>query len=95
MFDLTREMQIVYGRLAIVVNRLRRGAVGDGVEALRRRSGADCVIGLPDDERVAELGACGRSVTSLDADCPLIALADSLLDAAEIDAASKVSGKSV
>jgi hypothetical protein len=47
---LAREMGIVYARLVIVVNRLRRPSLPDGMDSLKIELAAHKVVGLTDDE---------------------------------------------
>jgi len=88
--DLAGEMQIAYDRLAIVVNRLRRDALPDGIDALRAGTRADFVIGLPDDAELAELDERGGSLTDLPASNPLVEKLDEFLSEAGITAAEAI-----
>jgi CO dehydrogenase maturation factor len=81
---LATEMEIDYGRLVIVVNRLRGGrAVAglDGIELLRASTEADPVVGLPEDEELANLAERGASLAGLSAGNLIIQRIDALLDA--------------
>jgi CO dehydrogenase maturation factor len=73
---LTREMEIGYDRLAVVINRLRRDALPDRAGEIAERVGADTVIGIPDDDELAELGERGA---------PLTGLADTNIAASRVD----------
>ncbi|MGK5091910.1 AAA family ATPase [Deltaproteobacteria bacterium TL4] len=62
---LAREMEISYERLAIVVNRLRGSELPSHIRALQEATGADYVVGIPDDEELAILAEEGKSVKAL------------------------------
>jgi CO dehydrogenase maturation factor len=62
LYDLTREMGIQFGRLAIVINRLRHAELPAGIDELQRYTGTDCVLALPDDAEVAGHNESGRSL---------------------------------
>lgn len=79
LFDLAKEMETSYGELAIVVNRLRRGELPDGVQALREHTGANHVIGLPDDEVLAEIAEDGSSVSAIPDANPVVKALDGFL----------------
>ena len=79
LFDLAGEMETKFDRLAIVINRLRRDTLPEGVEALRARTGADFIIGLPDDADLAALDEAGSAVWNLPADNPVVAGIDRFL----------------
>ncbi len=63
--DLAREMEIGYDKLALVVNRLRRDEMPEQLLRLQALTKADFVLGLPDDDELAELAENGGSVMSL------------------------------
>jgi CO dehydrogenase maturation factor len=50
---LAGEMGMSYGRLALVINRMRSGKLPDRMAEIQEKTGADIVIGLPDDGEVA------------------------------------------
>jgi CO dehydrogenase maturation factor len=62
---LAHEMEIVYDRLAILVNRLRRPELPAGAEELRIATGADAVVGLPEDGDLLVLSEQGGNLQSL------------------------------
>jgi CO dehydrogenase maturation factor len=80
LYDLSKEMGIEYRRSAIVINRLRGDKLPDRVDELKERTGADVVIGLPDDEQVALLAEQGSPLSELARDNPVIKKLDSFLD---------------
>jgi len=81
---LAREMQIGYGRLVIVVNRLRGGRAVeslDGIEPLRTATSADLVVGLPDDDELTDLAERGGSLAGLSLANPVARRMAEFLDA--------------
>lgn len=87
LYDLAREMDVRFDRLALVVNRLRRDELPEGVEALRIHTGADVVVGLPDDAALAEIDERGGDLASLPADHPVVVRIECLLDEAAVTGA--------
>lgn len=77
---LTAEMGIAYGRLVLVVNRLRRPELPEGVPAVQEETGAGWVCGLEDDAQVADFGEAGRSLLELPGENPLAKRIDTLLE---------------
>ena len=59
--ELTKEMEMSYSKLALVINRLRNGKFPDKMDEIREKTGAETVIGLPDDEEVAIFAETSRS----------------------------------
>jgi len=59
--ELACEMALSYGKLALVINRLRGGKLPDRITEIREKTGADIVIGLPDDEEVTVFAETSRS----------------------------------
>jgi len=53
LYELANEMKMSYGKLALVVNRLRSDKLPGKIEEIREKTKADIVIGLPDDNEVA------------------------------------------
>jgi len=80
--ELAREMDVAYGQLVILVNRLRRGELPEGTSELQAATGADCVMGLQDDEDLADYAERGESLWKLPRDNRVIAGIDSFLDQA-------------
>jgi CO dehydrogenase maturation factor len=76
---LAAEMEIVYERLAIVVNRLRRPEWPAGAQELRMTTGADLIVGLPDDETINGIVEQNGSLKGLPKDHPLFAELDKIL----------------
>ena len=84
------EMDIRYGRLAIVVNRLRRGDFPDAAAALKRETGANFLIGLPENEALAELGESGGGLVRLPEDNPVLEELDRFLGEAGVGRAPAI-----
>ena len=75
---LTKEMAVEYGRLVLVVNRVRREPPAD-LPTLQAETGAADVLALPEDAAVADLAERGGAVTELPADDALVRKVDSFL----------------
>jgi CO dehydrogenase maturation factor len=80
LYDLAREMDVQYGRLAIALNRLRRPELPDGFDEIRRRSAAGHVLALPDDPEVAAFDEAGRALGGLPAGNVVVGRVDAFLD---------------
>ena len=76
---LAHEMGLDYGSLAIVVNRLRNGRLPEGAVAVKEKTDADLLVGLPLDNVLAELGELGDSLIGIGPDNPSVAEIDRLL----------------
>ena len=76
---LADEMGLKYDKLAIVINRLRNDALPEGAEALKEKTNADVLVGLPADTTLAELGERGESLFNLEEGHPILDAMDSLL----------------
>jgi CO dehydrogenase maturation factor len=62
---LVQEMGIRYGRLAVVVNRLR-GEPTPAARELAHELGADVLVGLPESDELRDIDEAGRSLAELD-----------------------------
>ncbi len=82
LYELAREMCIEYDRLAILVNRLRREELPQGIAELKAATGADLVIGLQDDEDLAECAERGASLWELPPENRVITGIGALLEGA-------------
>jgi CO dehydrogenase maturation factor len=82
--QLAREMDIVYERLAIVVNRNRRERLPAGTDALQAATHAQVLIGLPDDAEFADFAEQGKSLSELPQDNLLVRGIDDFLDRLDI-----------
>ena len=79
---LTHEMETRYDRLALVVNRLRRDELPPEAFAVKAETGADFLLGIPEDGELAAFGEDGRSLLDLPAGNPAAGRLDALLDQA-------------
>ena len=79
LFALAREMDVAYGRLAIVVNRLRGEAMPAMVDAIREETSAHFVLGLLDNKEAAELAERGGAVGELTSENDLVRRVDEFL----------------
>lgn len=77
---LAREMDVAFGQLAIVVNRLRQDALPSEVEAIRAETGAQFVLGLPDNAEAAGVAERGGAVGELPVDNELVRRVDGFLN---------------
>lgn len=84
LYELTIEMGIKFDKLAVIVNRLRNDSVPDYAMRLMESTRADMVIGLPDDDLLAEYAEAGQAVVGLSADNPVVAKIDDLIKELEL-----------
>jgi CO dehydrogenase maturation factor len=80
--EVTSEMEIKYGKLALVVNRMRRDELPDYALTLKQETGADFLIGIPDNPELAEFGEGGKNLADVPSENPVVKCIDGLLDAA-------------
>lgn len=66
--EMTKEMEVVYDKLVIIINRLRKDQLPPLAEELKEQLGADLVLGLPDSHELLELAEEGRSLMELSDD---------------------------
>jgi CO dehydrogenase maturation factor len=76
---LAAEMGITYDTLAIVVNRRRGPNLPEGMEELKKETGANIVLGLPTDEQVAARAEEGKSLLGMPDDNPVVKGVDAIL----------------
>jgi CO dehydrogenase maturation factor len=79
LYELAREMEIRYDRLIIVINRLR-GPMPPRLAEIRLQTGADAVIGLPDDPGIAFCAELGGNLLDLPGENPVVRAIESLTD---------------
>jgi CO dehydrogenase maturation factor len=77
--SLAIEMEMNYDKLAIIINRLRRNEFPAGVKQLQEDTNADYVLGIPDDDQLAEYGESGKNMLLLDPNNPAAQCLDQLL----------------
>ena len=88
LFDLVQEMKIEYGKLVVIVNRLRSPALPARAERLRSILRPDVLLGFPEDEALAELAENGRSLWTLRESNEVVAKMDDFLSEIGIRSAS-------
>jgi CO dehydrogenase maturation factor len=79
LYALAKEMDVSYGKLALVVNRLRRDALPAEMEAIQRETGACCILALPDNAEVADLAERGGKIAELSVENELVKRMDGFL----------------
>ena len=77
---LSGEMEIAYDNLAIVVNRLRRNELPAGADELRSATGADIIVGIPEDENIFTISETNGNLRHLSADNPVLTGMDRILE---------------
>ena len=78
--ELSKEMEIEYGTLAIVINRLRRDDLPEAVWNLGKELSADTIISLPDNDEIALCNEDGNSLLSISEKNPVVEKIDTLID---------------
>jgi len=77
--EVTSEMEIEYDKLALIINRMRRDELPEYAATLKNRTGADILIGIPDNEELADFGENGQSLADLPDENRVNQLIDGLL----------------
>jgi len=77
---LAGEMEIAYDRLAIVVNRLRRKGLPADAEDLKIDTGADIIIGIPEDEAIFTISEQSGNLRYLSSENPVLTKLDMILE---------------
>jgi CO dehydrogenase maturation factor len=77
--EVTAEMEISYDKLVLVINRMRRDELPAYASQLQQETGADLLVGLPDDLELADFGEAGHSLAGVPPDNPVVARIDQLL----------------
>ena len=65
LYDLTKEMDIKYDALALFINRMRKDELPEAVKELKEKTGAEYLIGFPDDDEIAEFAEEGKNLLML------------------------------
>jgi len=73
LYDLAREMGIVYEHLAVVINRVRYGALPDTATAMMKEIKADYQLSLPFDTELVIANEKGQSIQTLSGSNPVLA----------------------
>lgn len=79
LYELTIEMGIEFKQLVVIVNRLRNGNVPDYAMQLMESTRTDMVIGLPDNDQLAEYAEAGQAVHGLSKSNPVVERVDQLI----------------
>ncbi|MBD3322314.1 MAG: AAA family ATPase [Chitinivibrionales bacterium] len=77
--EVTHEMQITYGHVALIVNRVRNGGVPLVAKDIARDIGAVCTLGIAENNPVAEYLEQGKSLLDLPDDNEITKNVDELL----------------
>jgi CO dehydrogenase maturation factor len=86
LFNLAREMEIHVKQLALVINRLRRGATPSWAAQLQSETRAAVVMALPEDEELARLSEEGSPLRNVAMANPVVLGIDRLLFEAGVPA---------
>jgi len=81
LYELAKEMGIVYNKLLLVINRLRGAEPPSKIEEIKAVCGADDMICLPDDAEVAEFAEANKNFLTLPDDNPIVSKIDELVKA--------------
>lgn len=79
LYELAGEMGMAYGKLLLVVNRLRGDSLPAKMEEIKALTGADAVIGLPDDPEIADFAENNKSLLTLPPQNPVAVKIDSIV----------------
>jgi CO dehydrogenase maturation factor len=90
LYDLALEMDVRYDRLAIIVNHLRGEDLPAATAALKERTRADFLLGLPENRAIHELSERGEGLAGLPDDDPVVGGLDRFLG--EVGLEGKVAG---
>lgn len=77
--SMTAEMDIDYGQLAVVVNRLRKDDLPAMAAEIKESTGADFLIGLPDDPELADFAEAGGNLHDLPDSNPVVIKLDEFI----------------
>ncbi|MDQ5985777.1 MAG: Septum site-determining protein MinD [Syntrophus sp. SKADARSKE-3] len=77
---LAGEMEVTYDKLAIIVNRLRRQELPASADELKAATGADLIIGLPDDDVIHDMAEAHGNMRRLPPNHPLFNPLDGILE---------------
>ena len=76
--ELANEMGVEYGRLIIVINRIR-GSLPSGIEEIKKITKADEIIGLPDDSELAAYAENSKNIMELPDNNPVVEILNQYL----------------
>ena len=78
--ELAGEMGMSYGKLALVVNRLRGPALPERIGEIKEKTGAGIVVGLGDDEEISSFAETSRSFLEISFSNPVYKMVGGLLE---------------
>jgi CO dehydrogenase maturation factor len=84
LYDLAKEMDIRYKKLAVIINRMTDDGDSKQMEQLQNQTGADWVIGLPENAEVASLAREEGKWRTISPDNPVLKKLDRLMTRAGI-----------
>jgi CO dehydrogenase maturation factor len=65
LYELAKEMDIRYDKLAVIVNRVRNGKLPDAAVGLKDRVGAAVITALPDNDEIAAFAETNKAFSGL------------------------------
>jgi CO dehydrogenase maturation factor len=65
LYDLAKEMEVNFDKLAVLVNRTRRDELPDYAREIQEYTNADFILALPDDPEIADHDEAGHSVRKI------------------------------
>jgi CO dehydrogenase maturation factor len=77
--ELARDMGIEYEQLAVFINMIRNNSEPDEAKEIARQIGADFLVFLPFDQKLAQFGESGESILTLPRDNAVLAKIDGFL----------------
>jgi CO dehydrogenase maturation factor len=84
LYELAREMNIQYQRLVVLVNRLTGEPDPIQMDTLEKRTSADWMVGIPENEEIAAFAREGKGLRTISWDNPVVRRLDRLLESLEI-----------
>ena len=79
LYELAKEMDVRYDRLAVLVNRVRNGKMPDGAAELTQKIGASVIMSLPDDDEIADYAEKNLAMTGLTSSNPVVRQMDEFI----------------
>ena len=90
LYELAGEMGMAYGKLALVINKLRGAGMPDRTAEIREKTGAAIAIGLPDDDEVAAFAETSRSFLEISDSNPVYEKVGALLKELLLDSGARI-----
>jgi CO dehydrogenase maturation factor len=84
LYELAKEMDIRYDKLAVIVNRVRNGKLPEAAAGLKDRVGAAVVMAIPDDDEIAGFAEANKAFTGLSEDNAVIKRINEFIEKLEI-----------